>query len=70
MFIRPSGHHIASWRHPEGHADAGENFARMIEIAQTAERGLLDMVFCAVGTNDDPRVRDTICASCRGVDVL
>ena len=47
MFIRPSGHHIASWRHPEGHADAGENFARMIEIAQTAERGLLDMVFCA-----------------------
>jgi N-acetyl-S-(2-succino)cysteine monooxygenase len=47
MFIRPSGHHIASWRHPQGHADAGENFARMIEIAQTAERGLLDMVFCA-----------------------
>ena len=47
MFIRPCGHHIASWRHPEGHADAGANFARMIEIAQTAERGLIDMVFCA-----------------------
>jgi FMN-dependent oxidoreductase (nitrilotriacetate monooxygenase family) len=47
MFIRPCGHHIASWRHPAGHADAGANFARMIEIAQTAERGLLDMVFCA-----------------------
>jgi alkanesulfonate monooxygenase SsuD/methylene tetrahydromethanopterin reductase-like flavin-dependent oxidoreductase (luciferase family) len=47
MFIRPAGHHIASWRHPQGHADAGANFARMVEIAQTAERGLLDMVFCA-----------------------
>ncbi len=47
MFIRPCGHHIASWRHPQAHADAGENLARMIEIAQTAERGLLDMVFCA-----------------------
>ena len=47
MFIRPGGHHIASWRHPESHADAGANLARMIEIAQTAERGLIDMIFSA-----------------------
>ena len=25
MFIRPCGHHIASWRHPEGHADGHAN---------------------------------------------
>jgi alkanesulfonate monooxygenase len=47
MFIRPCGHHIASWRHPDAYADAGANFARMVEIAQTAERGLFDMIFSA-----------------------
>jgi FMN-dependent oxidoreductase (nitrilotriacetate monooxygenase family) len=47
MFIRPCGHHIASWRHPAAHADAGVNFQRMVEIAQTAERGLFDMIFSA-----------------------
>lgn len=47
LFIRPTGHHIASWRHPAAHADANENFDRFIEMAQTAERGLLDMLFSA-----------------------
>src|ERR1700681_1420785 len=47
MFIRPCGHHIASWRHPDAQADAGVNFQHMVEIAQTAERGLFDMIFSA-----------------------
>ena len=47
MFIRPCGHHIASWQHPDAYADAGVNFQRMVEIAQTAERGLFDMIFSA-----------------------
>jgi FMN-dependent oxidoreductase (nitrilotriacetate monooxygenase family) len=47
MFIRPCGHHIASWRHPDAYADAGVNFQGMVEIAQTAERGLFDMIFSA-----------------------
>src|SRR6266851_4295494 len=47
MFIRPCGHHIASWRHPDACADAGVNFRHMVEIAQTAERGLFDMIFSA-----------------------
>lgn len=47
LFVRPTGHHIASWRHPDAHADANENFDRFIEMAQTAERGLLDMLFSA-----------------------
>ena len=25
FFIRPTGHHIGSWRHPEAQADAGVN---------------------------------------------
>jgi FMN-dependent oxidoreductase (nitrilotriacetate monooxygenase family) len=47
LFIRPCGHHIASWRHPLTQADAGVNFQHFVEMAQTAERGLFDMLFSA-----------------------
>jgi N-acetyl-S-(2-succino)cysteine monooxygenase len=47
MFIRPVGHHVASWRHPNAQADAGINFRHFVEMAQTAERGLFDMLFSA-----------------------
>ena len=52
MFLRPCGHHIASWRHPEAQADAGQNFEHFIHLAKTAERGLFDMLFSA----DSPTV--------------
>ncbi len=47
LFIRPTGHHIASWRHPNAHDDANVNFDRFVEMARTAERGLFDMLFSA-----------------------
>ena len=47
LFVRPVGHHVASWRHPDSHADAGVNFQRFVEMAQTAERGRFDMLFSA-----------------------
>ncbi|MGE3709289.1 MAG: LLM class flavin-dependent oxidoreductase [Hyphomicrobiaceae bacterium] len=47
LFIRPCGHHIASWRHPHCHSDAGVNFERFVTMAKTAERGLFDMLFSA-----------------------
>ena len=47
MFLRPCGHHIASWRHPQAQADAGVNFGHFVRLAQTAERGLFDMLFSA-----------------------
>ncbi|MDB5544188.1 MAG: xenobiotic compound monooxygenase subunit [Hyphomicrobiales bacterium] len=46
-FFNPTGHHVASWRHPESQADAGVNFKHYAEIAKTAERGKFDMVFLA-----------------------
>jgi len=46
-FFNPTGHHVASWRHPDAQADAGINLQHYIELAQTAERGKLDMVFLA-----------------------
>ncbi len=47
MFLRPAGHHLAGWRHPESQADAGVNFPHFIELARIAERGLFDMLFSA-----------------------
>jgi N-acetyl-S-(2-succino)cysteine monooxygenase len=46
-FIQATGHHIAGWRHPGSQADSGINIDHYQEVAQTAERGLFDMVFVA-----------------------
>jgi FMN-dependent oxidoreductase (nitrilotriacetate monooxygenase family) len=46
-FLMATGHHVAAWRHPTAQADAGVNLAHYLEIAQTAERALFDMVFLA-----------------------
>ena len=53
-FFNPTGHHVASWRHPRAQADAGINFKHYVEIAQTAERAKFDLVFLA----DNVCVRD------------
>lgn len=47
MFLRPAGHHVAAWRHPNAQADAGWNFSRYLELARLAEQGLFDMLFLA-----------------------
>src|SRR5690242_21194409 len=46
-FLWPTGHHVAAWRHPDAPADAGINFPHFVELAQTAERGLFDLIFMA-----------------------
>lgn len=48
-YFNPTGHHVASWRHPRAQKDASFNFKHYIEIAQTAERGKFDMIFLADG---------------------
>jgi FMN-dependent oxidoreductase (nitrilotriacetate monooxygenase family) len=46
-FFNPTGHHVASWRHPDAQADAGVNFRHYVQLAQTAERAKFDLVFLA-----------------------
>jgi FMN-dependent oxidoreductase (nitrilotriacetate monooxygenase family) len=46
-FFNPTGHHVASWRHPRAQADAGINFQHYAEITCTAERAKFDLVFFA-----------------------
>lgn len=49
LFLMGTGHHIASWRHPEAQADASENVEFFKEVAVKAEEGKLDMLFLSDG---------------------
>ena len=60
MFLRPAGHHIAGWRHPDAWADGGLNFAKYAEMARTAERGLFDLLFSADALTGERYDRDTV----------
>ena len=48
-YFNPTGHHVASWRHPRAQVDAHINIKHYVEIAQTAERAKLDLIFLADG---------------------
>jgi FMN-dependent oxidoreductase (nitrilotriacetate monooxygenase family) len=48
-YFNPTGHHVASWRHPRAQSDAHINIKHYVEITQTAERAKLDLVFLADG---------------------
>jgi FMN-dependent oxidoreductase (nitrilotriacetate monooxygenase family) len=41
------GYHVAAWRHPDVPSQGNIQLKHCIEVAQTAERGKLDMVFLA-----------------------
>ena len=47
LFFEGLGHHIAAWRDPSVDAFDRQAFPHFIRIAQTAERGLFDLVFTA-----------------------
>ena len=46
-FFHPTGHHVASWLHPDAQSDAGTNFRHYVRLAQTAERANFDFIFLA-----------------------
>jgi N-acetyl-S-(2-succino)cysteine monooxygenase len=47
VFLYPTGHHLAGWRHPKAHADGGMNLPHYVELARKAEQGKLDFIFFA-----------------------
>ena len=55
LFVNPTGHHQASWRHPDADADAGVNFDHYRRVALMAERNCFDTLFLA----DNQAVRQT-----------
>jgi FMN-dependent oxidoreductase (nitrilotriacetate monooxygenase family) len=59
MSMRGLGYHVAAWRHPGVPPDGTLRFDHYVRNAQTAERGLFDMIFFADGIGirekDEPR---------------
>jgi N-acetyl-S-(2-succino)cysteine monooxygenase len=47
VFLYPTGHHLAGWRHPKAQADGGMNLPHYVELARKAEQGKLDFIFFA-----------------------
>ena len=48
-YFNPTGHHVASWRHPRAQPDANVSIEHYIEMAKAAERAKFDMIFLADG---------------------
>lgn len=46
-FLQPFGHHVAAWRDPNTPQNAANDIVHYVQLAQTAERGLFDMLFVA-----------------------
>ena len=46
-FVYGTGHHAASWRHPDAVLDFDVSFSYFADLAKTAERGLFDLLFWA-----------------------
>lgn len=55
VFLAGTGHHVASWRHPDTPSDASMNLDYFKELAKTAERGKLDMLFLADSLSIDSK---------------
>ena len=56
VFFNHTGHHIASWRHPDAQADAAINLPHYLDLAKKAESAILDFCFFAdaSGVRDAP----------------
>ncbi|SPK70501.1 putative monooxygenase YxeK (plasmid) [Cupriavidus taiwanensis] len=48
-FVMATGHHVAGWRHPDAHADAGRSLSHYAALARRAEAAGFDALFLADG---------------------
>lgn len=47
VFVRIAGHHAGGWKHPDAEPHRDLDIDKYVELAQLAERGLLDSLFTA-----------------------
>jgi len=62
-YYNPTGHHVASWRHPRAQADAHINFKHYVEIAQKAEQAKFDLLFLADAAASRSAAMEALCRS-------
>ncbi len=46
-YFNPTGHHVASWRHPRAQKDANVSIEHYVAMAKAAEAAKFDMIFLA-----------------------
>ena len=56
-FLMNVGHHEAAWRHPRSEPARGTDLEHYVQLAELAERGLLDSIFFADGLYAGPSLR-------------
>src|SRR5260370_34033300 len=59
-FLMTPGHHDAAWRHPASQPHRATDVTYFQQLAQTAERGLLDSIFFADGLAVWGRLRNNV----------
>ncbi len=57
LFMMSTGHHEASWRHPDSRPECAADVRYYLKLAQTAERGKLDSLFLADSYGLPPTIR-------------
>src|SRR3984885_12554884 len=71
LSMRQLGYHAGGWRHPDVPSGGAMDIDYFVNIAQTAERGLFDMVFLADGLGlrqrDEPL--GSLCRSNQNVEL-
>ncbi|MEC0235637.1 LLM class flavin-dependent oxidoreductase [Paenibacillus kribbensis] len=69
LFIQGAGHHTSGWRHKDAQSGS-ENFELIKQLAQTAERAKLDMVFLADGLITSPDASASVVARFEPITLL
>ncbi len=69
LFIQAAGHHTSGWRHKDAQSGS-ENFELIKQLAQTAERAKLDMVFLADGLITSPDAAASVIARFEPITLL
>jgi len=69
LMLQQSGHHIASWLHPDAWMDTELDFSKFTRIAKLAEEGLFDFVFEADSLSGEKFTPDTLPRTSIGVRI-
>ncbi len=69
LMLAQSGHHVASWLHPEAWPDTELDFHKLLRLAQMAEEGLFDFIFSADSLSGEKFTPDTLPRTAIGVRI-
>ena len=69
LMLQQSGHHIASWLHPEAWVDTELDFSKLVRLVKMAEEGLFDFVFEADSLSGEKFTPDTLPRTAIGVRI-